>query len=295
MINKYVTYSLLTVAMGWLGAAILVRGTDELLERIPDYTATTLLYRSVEAAPQGQLHRYYLSAEAPPAPDIKAKSYIVADLATGDVLLEYKANTVRPIASVSKLTTILTAIDMRLPMDDLVYPLLLPSSNSAAEAIARLPETGFQEGSRNPVSVRTNFIKNMNNYVAKLGMDKTHYADPSGLSPLNISTARNLLVLAQHIYYSHNDVLQLTLLPQHGKSKNSNLFVQARNQYYIGGKSGFTEEAGGTLVSLFNLPVAGGEARPIVVVVLGTSDDKGVKYELSKELIEYLLEYVSYR
>ncbi len=206
----------------------------------------------------------------------------MADLITGDILIEHDADTPRPIASISKLTTILTAFELKLPVGDLVYPLLLESNNEAAEQISKL-------------TYRTSFIKYMNDYVARLGMMHTHYSDPSGLSSRNVSSASDLLILARHLFGEHRDILDLTLVQDHGDYENSNLFVKARDSDYLGGKSGYTPEAGGTLLSIFDLPLAGGMSRPIVVIVLGTDSNKEVKYELVRTLNDYLLKYVTYR
>ena len=229
---------------------------------------------------------YYLRADAPEPPEISANSYIVADLLTGDVLIQKSSEEIHPIASVSKLVTALVALELKLTESDLLYPLLLESSNKTAEDIAGLLD-------------RKSFIKSMNNYVARLGMLQTHFVDPSGLSVKNVSSANDLLTLIRYIYKQQPDLLALTLVPQKQISKkewqNNNLFVQERHRDYLGGKSGYTPEAGSTLVSVFALPLVGQELRPVVIILLGTDSERGVKYEVAQNIIDYVVANVYYK
>jgi D-alanyl-D-alanine carboxypeptidase (penicillin-binding protein 5/6) len=64
--------------------------------------------------------------------------------------------------------------------------LLLPSADNVAAALAR-----FDAGTRSA------FVAKMNNEAVALGMDRTHFADPSGFDPSTVSTAKDLLLLAR--------------------------------------------------------------------------------------------------
>ena len=106
---------------------------------------------------------HFKAKENPSPLKISAESYLVADAETGEVLLEKNADTVHPMASVSKLLTAIVSkdhIDTRhqavvskdsyntygaegelstgekILVSDLFYPLLMESSNDAAEVLA---------------------------------------------------------------------------------------------------------------------------------------------------------------
>ncbi len=247
----------------------------------------------VTAAPRG----YYVRSAAVPIPQgITATAFAVADLSTGDVLLEEQGNVVLPIASISKLFTALTALDHldhykelsisesavdtegvggdlrvgdTLEVEELVFPLLLESSNDAAMVFAEY--TGEQR-----------FINLMNAKVASIGLKQTTFDDASGLSVGNTSTALDLIRLARYLYVSKQHLLGVTtlrtkILPASNTHhayqwKNISQFLDVPG--HIGSKSGFTGAAGETLVSVFELPMTEFEQRPIGIVLLGSTDRK---------------------
>mgnify|MGYP001574579907 FL=1 len=254
-------------------------------------TNSTVLYNSsvfqtASAYSSESKSTYYLRADAPAPPRIEARAYIVADLLTGDVLIQKAPDKAFPIASVTKLTTAVVALNNKLEDTELLYPLLLESSNQTAEKITKF-------------FGRRTFIQDMNNFAVSLGMTHTRYSDPSGISPKNVSSASDLLKLTQYIYKNTPELFDLTIVPNKDTDKNSwqnnNLFVQERHPNYIGGKSGYTPEAKGTLVSVFALPLAGDTLRPVVVILLGTDSKMGVKYEVAQSIIDYILTNVYFK
>lgn len=263
----------------------------------------------VTAAPKG----YYVRSSGVPIPrGISATAYAVADLTTGDVLLEEQGNAVLPIASVSKLFTVLTALDHldhykeitisqsavdtegvggdlvpgdKLEVEEFVFPLLLESSNDAAVVLAE------HVGERR-------FIDLMNIKVSSIGLKQTRFADSSGLSPGNTSTALDLIRLARYLYVSKQHVLGVTTLrtkslpasESHHAYQWKNISQFLDTPGHIGSKSGFTNEAGETLVAVFNLKMTEFESRPIGIVLLGSTDRKK-----DADLIrEYISESVFY-
>ena len=116
----------------------------------------------------------------------------------------------------------------------------------------------------------------MNARAASWGMTNTHYDDPSGLSAGNESTPDDLLKLAQKIYTNYPQILQITRTPEVTLTEISTgkkIVVKSINDFagrpdFIGGKTGYTDEADGNLLSIFNY-----ENRPLLVIVMGTSDD----------------------
>lgn len=229
---------------------------------------------------------YYINTNE--RPKITAASYAVVDLETGDLIVAKDDETPRPIASVSKLLTALTSLDVinqyqvatiqaaavatygtqgnlkageKLPINELLFPMLLESSNDAAEALA----THFG---------RASFINQINNKAVAIGLTKTHFDDPSGLSPQNVSTARDLARLAKHIYQYKRYIFDVTNQAKHTYNSqtwfNNNKLVGTSG--YLGGKNGFTDEAEQTQVALFNLPLSEFGDRPVVLVILKSTD-----------------------
>ncbi len=229
----------------------------------------------------------YVTATGSVLPKVSAESYIVADLDTGEVILENNMDVVHPIASVSKLMTALISLDTmnqfefatvskkatqvysvnkftpgeQIALSNLIYPLLLPSSNVAAEIIAEHPG-------------REKFMTEMNEKAAALGMKNTHYDDPSGLSANNTSTAYDLFLLTQNLFKEKSFVFNITLVPSYNAQghywKNISQFLKVPG--YLGGKSGQTGEAKQSNVALFKLPLSESDNRNIAIIVLRSND-----------------------
>lgn len=243
---------------------------------------------------------------------ITASAYLVGNLNTGKIYLSRDVNRVFPIASISKLITALTARDLfassslitideamllpygdaghlvlgeHLTSDELIYPLLLESSNDAAEALAR----GYGY---------TDFIAHMNGLAQEIGMTKTSFGDPSGLSPQNTSNARDLFTLAQYLYRFDPSLLATTTLQayslatstDHGAHVFTNINPFSYDPHLIGGKTGRTEFAQETMLSLFHYPI-GGIDYPIAIVVLHS--DFGARQVDSAILFEKFIEKMS--
>lgn len=200
---------------------------------------------------------------------ITASAYIIRDLTAGTVVDARDAERLYPIASLTKLVTaevarrtIPHAAKIQLTQsvtntfgntagfragetftaDELMYPLLMVSSNDAAEALAR--SLG-----------RTKFLREMNNFAQEIGAYRTYFDDPSGLSPLNVSTATDMALILDWIRVHDPSLLEITLL--HAKTVRSHVWLNPTHflswSYYLGGKNGYTDEARKTGVSLFKL------------------------------------------
>lgn len=129
------------------------------------------------------------------SPAVSAQAYILMDAESGRVLLAHNETQEKSIASTTKIMTALVALEHSEPsdqvtvkreylregssmylaegevvtMEELLYGLLLPSGNDAAECIA-----GACGG-------RDAFVAQMNEKAAQLGMTHTSFANPSGL------------------------------------------------------------------------------------------------------------------
>ncbi|MGC9605611.1 MAG: serine hydrolase [Minisyncoccia bacterium] len=215
---------------------------------------------------------------------ISAKAYLVKDLVTGAISAEYAETRLLPIASLTKLVTAEIARrfippDMKITLtkevmatygntadfkvgetftaSDLLYPLLMVSSNDAAEAYAR-------------AYGRDQFISEMNAFSQSIGAYRTYFADPSGLSPLNESTATDLGLIIDWIRKNDPAIIDTTALKI--KTVRDHTWVDPTHflswSYYLGGKDGYTDEADRTAVSLFAM---GPRKDVYAVVVLGSA------------------------
>lgn len=145
---------------------------------------------------------------------------------------------------------------------DLIKAMMSVSSNDAAVALAEF----FGENE---------FVNEMQKKAAELAMKQTTFIEPTGLSFINQSTASDLEKLMIYIYYNHPEILIMSKnreteitelkISQRRKMFNINKF-SGRNDF-IGGKTGYTEEAGRNLVSFFDI-----NEQPILSIVLGAAD-----------------------
>ena len=219
---------------------------------------------------------------------IGATAIYVADVETGKEIFSKNKETILPIASVTKLftaaifykgtpleaTTSITWKDLEsegragkfeygqvYSYRELMYPLLLESSNDAAGTMLKVaPEL--------PTA--------MNTYVHDKGFMQTQFADTSGLSPKNISTAEELSYLSQILYREYPHIFDITRLTQfigatNGWRNNNPLVFE---DGYRGGKHGFTYEANRTDVAFFEETIVTGQKRMVSYVILGSTDIK---------------------
>ncbi len=131
-------------------------------------------------------------------------------------------------------------IGEKLPISELLYPLLLESSNDAAEVIAEYFNRDF-------------FLKKMNQTAKKLELSGTSFEDPSGLSENNKSTALDMFKLAGYIQKNDPQIFKMTT---NKKIRDKKHIWFSNNQFlddegYMGGKSGYINIARQTVVSLF--------------------------------------------
>jgi D-alanyl-D-alanine carboxypeptidase len=242
-----------------------------------------------EIASQNQ----YTLAQIDTLPRLSARSYLAADLQTGEIIVEQNEGYVAPVASVTKLMTGLIAreqMDMqkyaivsrdsyntygtqgelllgeKIRVQDLMYPLLMESSNDAAEVLADAYDKGHDA-----------FMAEMNKKAAILGMSDTYYEDPSGLNVKNVSTVRDLMLLGRYIYKNAPILYDMTRVKQYAIRKhtwlNKNRFLTYDS--FLGGKNGYIDESKKTTVSLFEIPMAKGGKRQIILVLLKSDDREG--------------------
>jgi D-alanyl-D-alanine endopeptidase (penicillin-binding protein 7) len=215
---------------------------------------------------------------------------LVLDAAAGQAIYAKGADTVTPIASVTKLMTAMVVLDAgqaldetigvdigdldllkgshsrlrlgsELPRREMLRLALMASENRAASSLARHYPGGVDA-----------CVQAMNRKAKSLGMMQTRFADPTGLSSENVSTASDLarMVKAAAGYELIRDA---TTTPSHYVEvqptgqvlgyNNTNSLVRAGQWDIQLSKTGFIREAGKCLVMLANIA-----SRPIVIVLL---------------------------
>ncbi len=233
--------------------------------------------------------------------NISASAYVVGDLNTGEIILAKNQDQKLPIASISKLMTALLTKELakeediakvskralathggngnfklgeKIKVQDLLYPLLLESSNDAAEVLAE------HYG-------RDSFISKMNQKAEKLQLTSTIFKDPSGLSTSNKSNAGDMFKLAGFLYQKQPDILNITTKRSYKNKKHiwSNISQFLNNAGYVGGKSGYNDAAKETDLAIFKVPLGQSGLRPIGIVLLKSND--------RKKDIEKILKYLN--
>ncbi len=239
-------------------------------------------------------------------PEVSALAWGIFDTDTGQLLLAHNADEQYPIASVTKLMTafvVLEDMDLaattsvswravntegragRLVANDvlfvreLLFPLLLESSNDAAEVLAEY-------------FGRTDFINTMNARASMLGMRHTVYGDPSGLSPQNVSSVSDLATLLNYLAAYKRFPLDISLLQQYVGTEHTwwNNSPAMTLVGYRGGKHGYTDEANRTFAAIFATGFESGYEREITVVLLG-SDDIVADIETLRGLVARFVHY----
>lgn len=232
---------------------------------------------------------------------IFSRGVYVLDEQTNTPLFERNADTVAPIASVTKLMTAIVWLDQKsLPMSnrlevteddldtlkfthsrlnvgaslsraDMLHIALMSSENRAAAAMSRDYPGG-----------RPAFIAAMNARAQALGMKQTRFENATGLSPDNVSTPRELaeLVKAANRYQLiRNDSLDKQKIINIGRGQlqyiNSNRLIRYGQVNATVQKTGFINESGHNMV----LRLLVHDRRPVIVTMLGSGSADGSRLD----------------
>lgn len=219
---------------------------------------------------------------------LRSNAAMVLDQSTGAVLFEKNAGAIVPIASITKLMTAVVALDAepnlddtlsideddvdtlkgthsrlrvgtRLSREDMLRLALMSSENRAAFALSRYYPGG-----------RPAFVAAMNRKAQMLGMQDTYFDDPTGLSPSNVSSARDLAKLVS-VAQRYPLIRQFTTTTGYDVNMggrmhsftNTNSLVKSASWDIGLSKTGFINEAGRCLVmqAWFN-------NKPTIIVLL---------------------------
>lgn len=235
---------------------------------------------------KGASNEFYANANLP---EISAPIAEVVLIDTGSVIFGKNIERRWPLASLSKLMTTLVSVkniglEKRIELSendilaegdagdlksgeifdvrDLITAMLTVSSNDAADALSRFYGNGL-------------FIEAMNAEAMTLGMTSTTFVDPSGLSAVNQSTAKDIVVLLKYLIDNYPELFTVSRQKEtsvtelgSGKSRKlANIDKFAGEPDFLGGKTGYTQEANGNLATVWKI-----EGHHVAIVVLGAND-----------------------
>lgn len=239
-----------------------------------------------------------------------ASSYILMDQNTGRVLLSKDKDSQRLIASITKIMTCILALESgktedivivddnatsaygsgiyievgeEIKLKDLLYGLMLKSGNDAASMIAAYVSGSIEE-----------FVKLMNNKAKELGMKNTIFYTPSGLPTPhgNLSSVYDMAILTRYAM-QNKEYREIVSTKKYKTATNKKTYIWhnknklLKYDYITGGKTGYTEESGRTLVSTANI-----DNMNLIVVTIRDSDD----WNTHLELYNYAKDnYISYK
>ncbi|MCX6764806.1 MAG: serine hydrolase [Candidatus Nealsonbacteria bacterium] len=316
--SKFLIIFLISFA-GWWGVNLLYQNLEEVyyfnevsknpklfLAQINISPETKLINQVVEKYPEIK----NLEIEA-----TSAISFLMPESGEGKIIFQKNIYEKRPIASLTKLMTALVAKELYRPeqimivseeainqeeqtgdfktgdelsLNELLHSVLIESSNDAAWAIAE----GKMVGAENFVGEK-GFVELMNLEAQNLEMENTNFVNPTGLDGQeNYSTAQDLLKLVQYIIKKHPDILDITQKKSHEVLKpdgtihhfipeNTNKLLGQNGLEIVGGKTGFTEEAGGCII----LVLKEKEGDYLISLILGAKSQE-TRFEEMKKIIE---------
>jgi len=249
-------------------------------------------------------------AQTLPAPTIAAKSWLLLDATSGQIIASQDPNARVEPASLTKVMTAYVTFealrDKKLSLDqmvnvsvkawkvdassskmfidpatpvsvkDLLYGLMVQSGNDAAVALAEAV-----------AGDEATFVTLMNRDAQRMGLTNTHFANPHGLpSPENYTTAQDLSVLARHViqdfpeFYKIDSVKEFTYNRIKQQNRNRLLWLDPTVD---GMKTGHTEAAGFCMIASAHRP-SGTIDRRLISVVMGTTSDSTRTQESQKLL-----------
>jgi len=235
----------------------------------------------------------------PPPPAIDAKSWVLMDYASGQVLAESNMDARVAPASITKVMTsyVVSAelangkihmddqvfiserawrsggagtdgstsflqLNSKVALKDLLYGMIIQSGNDAAIALAE-HVAGSEE----------TFAQLMNQYAAKLGMTGTNYVDASGLpNPNHYTTARDVALLSRALIHDFPEEYKIYAIKDfewNGIKQHNRNTLLWRDSTVDGIKTGHTSEAGFCLAT----SALRGDQR-LIAVVMGAPSEK---------------------
>ena len=242
------------------------------------------------------------------APVPNARAYYVVNASNGEVIASHDAQVEVPIASITKLMTVLVALDhlklddvvtvrasaahvgeehiplatgQRITVRDLLKGALIQSANNAADALAEAASGG--DVSR--------FVAWMNARATAIGLHHTHFLRPDGLDvPGHVSSARDVAVLAQ--VAMHSPIVRSLVRERSDTIEGGHFVVRTWNDLLgvvpglFGVKTGHTNDAGWCQVAAVRRP-----GYTIYAVILGSPSRAQRNFDLRRLLAWSVSQY----
>ena len=255
-----------------------------------------------------------VQAQMPQAPEMAVKAYLLMDVTANQVLAAKNPDMPVEPASLTKLMTAYLVFDalknakidikqtlpvserawkmpgsrmfidpkMKVPVEDLIKGMIVQSGNDATVALA--------EGVAGSVE---RFVQLMNDQAKILGMSKTAYKNPEGLTaPGHITTARDLALLATRLMRDFPDYVPYYAIKKYryegtpaANDTNRNLLL-FRDASVDGLKTGHTQAAGYCLVASAKREMPNVGTRRLMSVVLG-ADSENARANESQKLLNW--------
>lgn len=234
-------------------------------------------------------------------PEVNAESAISVEsnfFSTDKIIFKKDSDKKLPIASLTKLMTAVIVLDNynlsdnivvdkfadsqdpmkldvklgdKMPVESFLEIMLIESSNKSAYALSE--KIG-----------ETKFVGLMNEKAKELGLQDTSFADPTGLSPNDISSADDLTKLAEYIlknYPKIGDISRKKELYVYGFGNVENTDeLLGEIPEIVCSKTGFTDAAKGCLLLVTNNPK---NNDYIISVILGADD----RFSEMEKIINY--------
>jgi len=240
-------------------------------------------------------------------PRLHVKAAYVED-ATGHVLFQKNPERVYPIASLTKLITVLVLLDTdpawdrvveivpedvknssrsrirpreEISVRDLIHAAIMSSDNVATKALARTCGVSQDE-----------FVRRMNAKADSLGLTGTRFVEPTGLSEQNVATAQGVARLLRAA--SNSDIVSAIM------QKESYEFTSNRKIHHLvntnrllrskwrvtAGKTGFIHEAGYCLAT----NIEGENGSEITAVVLGAPSN-ALRFAEARRILDWTFRF----
>ena len=226
---------------------------------------------------------------SPPAINAEAAISRISNLSDKNtILFEKDSNLKLPIASLTKLMTAVVILDnynlesitivskqadlqnsinqdvgvgTKLSVESFLEIMLIKSSNKSAYALAEI--MGEQK-----------FVDAMNKKAKDLGLNDTFFADPTGLSSNNVSTAKDISNLAEYILKNYSKIAKISRskelnIPGFGKIANTDQLLEEMPDAVFS-KTGFTNDAKGCLLLVVNNQ----DSKDYLINVILGADDR---------------------
>lgn len=203
--------------------------------------------------------------------NLKSSVAMVVNQDTKEVYFEKNPSVSLPIASITKLMTAMVVLDSKMPLDE---TLVINSEDVQSYRSSRLAggtvltreealllalmssenRAAYTLGRNYPGGVPS-FVAAMNRKAKELGMDHSHFADPTGLMSENVATAEDLTRLLGSAYqyktireFSTWPDLTMVIAKRPQKFLNTNRLVRSGDMNIGLQKTGFINAAGKCLV-----------------------------------------------